>query len=108
VEEEVLVSDFQLRQNYPNPFNPATVIEYTVGGARGQGSGVWDQGSGVSNVKLVIYDLLGREVAVLVDERKASGSYMVQWDASAVTSGVYLYRLTDGPFVSTRKCILVR
>jgi hypothetical protein len=90
-----------LEQNYPNPFNPRTVIEYTVGGARGQGSGV-------SNVKLVIYDLLGREVAVLVDERKEPGSYEVQFDAKGLASGVYLYRLTAGSFVQTRKMLLVQ
>lgn len=58
--------------------------------------------------KLVVYDLLGREVAVLVNERKAPGRYEVDYDASALASGVYVYRLTVGKFMETRKMILVR
>lgn len=83
-----------LRQNFPNPFNPKTVLSYQLPVA----SDVW----------LSVYDLLGREVAVLVNERKAPGSYMVQLDASGLSSGVYLYRLAAGAFVHTRKMILVK
>jgi len=64
--------------------------------------------SGVSVVKLVVYDILGREVAVLVDEKKAPGSYTVQFNASGLASGMHLYRLTTGSFVQTRKMTLVR
>ena len=85
---------FLLDQNYPNPFNPETGIRYQV--------------SGSSDVKLVVYDLVGREVAVLAKERKAPGSYEVQFDASGLASGVYLYRLTAGEFVETRKLLLLR
>lgn len=85
---------FILSQNYPNPFNPTTVVEYQVPGA--------------SNVRLAIYDLLGREVAVLVNERKAPGRYDVQFDASRLASGVYIYRLTGGSFVQSRKMVLIR
>ena len=85
---------YVLSQNYPNPFNPTTVIRYQLP---------------VDNsVKLVVYDVLGREVAVLVNEHKPAGSYSVQFNASGVASGVYLYRLTTGSFVQTRKMILVR
>jgi hypothetical protein len=81
-----------LLQNYPNPFNPTTGIRYQV--------------SGVSNVTLVVYDLLGREVAVLVNERKVPGTYEVSFGASGLSSGVYFYRLTAGNVVQTRKMIV--
>ncbi len=90
-----------LDQNFPNPFNPFTIIKYTIGGNRG-----W--GIGISDVSLVVYDLLGREAAVLVNERKAPGTYEVQFDASALASGVYVYRLTAGSFVESRKMILLK
>jgi photosystem II stability/assembly factor-like uncharacterized protein len=93
--------EFRLDQNYPNPFNPTTVFSYhlPVGPA---GLPV------VRDVRLVVYDLLGREVAVLVNERKATGTYEVRFEASGLASGVYIYRLTTGDFVQTRKMILVR
>ncbi|HTO94572.1 MAG TPA: T9SS type A sorting domain-containing protein, partial [Bacteroidota bacterium] len=84
----------QLAQNYPNPFNPATVLSYQLPVA--------------SNVRLAVYDILGREVAVLVNERKASGSHEARFDATGLASGVYLYRLTAGAFVQTRSMILVK
>jgi len=62
-------------------------------------------GSGVSSTRLVVYDLLGRDVAVLVNERQAPGSYEVRFDASGLTSGVYFYRLTVGQFVQSRKMV---
>jgi hypothetical protein len=85
---------YALNQNYPNPFNPTTVVRYELPAASG--------------VKLVIYDLLGREVVVLVNEKKAPGSYEVKFDAAGLASGVYLYRLTAGNFVQTHKMILMR
>jgi len=91
----------RLSQNYPNPFNPSTVIEYTVGGVRLQESGVRD-------VRLVVYDILGREVAVLVNERKPPGIYEVRFDASGLSSGVYFYRLTVGNFVETRNMVVLK
>jgi hypothetical protein len=92
---------FALEQNYPNPLNPTTLIRYTVGGNRGEGIGV-------SDVSLVVYDLLGREVAELVKERKSPGTYEVVFNAGDLASGVYLYRLTTGTFTQTRKMILVK
>jgi hypothetical protein len=83
-----------LDQNYPNPFNPKTGIRYQV--------------SGVSNARLVVYDLLGREVAVLVNEKKAPGSYEVRFDGSGLASGVYIYRLTAGMFVQSRTMLLLK
>jgi hypothetical protein len=93
---------FQLLQNYPNPFNPTTVISYQL--------------PVVSEVKLVVYDMLGREIAVLVNERKVPGRYEAKFDASGLASGIYFYRLqarqTDGGqagnFVQTRKLVLLK
>lgn len=110
-EENPLPSGFKLEQNYPNPFNPRTIIKYTVGGAR-------DGGRGTSDVRLVVYDLLGREVAMLVNERKAPGSYEVAFSAAGgfasggdgrpLAGGVYFYRLTAPPFVKTRAMLLLK
>jgi hypothetical protein len=83
-----------LSQNYPNPFNPSTTINYQL--------------PTVNHVTLKVYDVLGREVATLVDEVKQPGTYSVQWDASEVASGVYYYRLTSGEFTQTKKLILLR
>jgi predicted GH43/DUF377 family glycosyl hydrolase len=85
---------FTLSQNYPNPFNPTTVVSYQL--------------PAVGDVKLVVYDVLGREVAILVNERKSPGRYTVQFNASGLASGVYFCRLTAGMFVQTRKMTLVR
>jgi hypothetical protein len=101
-------ASFVLSQNYPNPFNPTTVINYTIGGVR-------DQGSGVTDVRLGVYDLLGREVAVLVNEWKAAGSYEVVFDAADLASGVYLCRLQApissgqaGTFVDVKKLVVLK
>ncbi len=88
------IHTFALSQNYPNPFNPKTVVR--------------SQLPVVSDVKLAIYDLLGREVAVLVDERRAAGSYQDTFDGSALASGVYVYRLRAGSFVESRTMCLVK
>ncbi len=85
---------FALLQNYPNPFNPRTGVRFEV--------------LGVSDVKIAVYDLFGREVAVLVNERKKPGSYAAEFDGSRLASGVYVCRMSAGPFVKTRKMILVR
>ena len=91
----------ELYQNYPNPFNPLTVIKYTIAGARGQGLGV-------CGVSLVVYDLLGRKVAVLANEKKAPGRYEVTFDARGLASGVYIYRLKANSFVQSRKMLLLK
>ena len=93
--------EFALLQNYPNPFNPLTVITYTIGGVRGQGPGV-------SDVSLVVHDVLGREVAVLVNGRKQPGKYTVQFDGSGLASGVYFYQLAAGGYVASRRMMLVK
>jgi glycosidase len=90
--------EFQLSQNYPNPFNPITNIEYTVG----------VYGQTPAHVELSIYNLLGQKVATVVNKMQPAGSYQVQWDASVFTSGVYLYRLTAGEFIQTKKLLLIK
>jgi hypothetical protein len=92
---------FRLDQNYPNPFNPTTTIDYTIAGSR-------VQGLGVSEVRLVVYDVLGREVAVLVNEKKPVGRYEVRFDGTRLSSGVYFYRLTADNNVQTRKMVLLK
>ncbi len=89
---------FELGQNYPNPFNPTTTIEYSIPNV----------GASVQNVQLKIYDVLGREVATLVNQKQSSGNYKVKFDASKLNSGVYFYTLRAGDFVSTKKMILMK
>jgi hypothetical protein len=99
--DKSLPNAFELFQNYPNPFNPTTAISYHL--PAGQ-TGL----SAVSDVKLIVYDILGRGVAVLVNERKAPGKYEVTFDAAGLASGVYLYRLTAGSLVQVRKMVVVK
>ena len=86
--------DFELFQNYPNPFNPSTKIRWQVP------VGSWQT--------LKIYDVLGNEVATLVDEYKPAGTYELEWDASDLPSGIYFYQLKAGSFVETKKMILLK
>ncbi|MBC8042386.1 MAG: T9SS type A sorting domain-containing protein [Rhizobacter sp.] len=83
-----------LSQNYPNPFNPSTTISYSIALA--------------SSVRLVVYDVLGREVATLISAKQAAGNYRVNFNASNLSSGVYFYRLQSGANVQTRKMLLVK
>jgi hypothetical protein len=89
-----LVNEFSLSQNYPNPFNPTTSLQYTIGSRQ--------------FVTLKVYDLLGREIATLVNEEKPAGEYEVEFDGSALTSGIYFYQLKAGEFTETRKMILLK
>jgi hypothetical protein len=100
-DRKVIPTEFALEQNYPNPFNPVTIVKYTIAGAGGQGPGV-------SDVKITVCDVLGREVAVLVNERKAPGNYDVTFDGSRLSSGIYIYRMIAGGFVQARKMLLIR
>jgi probable HAF family extracellular repeat protein len=101
--------EFRLEQNYPNPFNPTTVIRYEVPALSGvEGGGASHQGSGAGTVRLVVYDVLGREVRVLVEAVKAPGKYEVRFDATTLASGVYIYRLQSDNFVQSRKMVLMK
>jgi hypothetical protein len=90
-----------LLPNYPNPFNPVTVIRYSIASSQ-------ENGVGSRETKLVVYDLLGREVVSLVNERKTPGTYEVKFDGSGLSSGVYFYRLTAGAYVESRRMILMK
>jgi N-acetylneuraminic acid mutarotase len=95
VERELITpKDFALYQNYPNPFNPSTVISYQL--AVG------------SQVTLKVFDVLGNEVAALVNEEKPAGTYEVEFNASNLTSGVYFYTLQAGEFLMTKKFVLLK
>jgi chitinase len=101
VEPESAPASFALEQNYPNPFNPTTSIGYSVGvDSR--------QSLVAANVRLVVYDMLGREVAVLVDERKEPGAYTATWNAAGMASGVYIYRLTANDYTQSKTMVLLK
>lgn len=92
---------FALAQNYPNPFNPHTTIRYTI-------SGTGHEALGTVKVKLSVYDVLGREVAVLLNGPKEPGVYNVQFDGSGLGSGVYWYRLEAGGVVAMKAMVLLK
>ncbi|HTR99480.1 MAG TPA: T9SS type A sorting domain-containing protein, partial [Bacteroidota bacterium] len=85
---------YRLEQNYPNPFNPSTKIEFAV--------------PAQTKVELKVYNILGQEVTTLVNEVLAAGNHAVTFDASRLATGVYLYRITAGQFVSTKKMLLLK
>ncbi|MGB6120948.1 MAG: T9SS type A sorting domain-containing protein [Bacteroidota bacterium] len=93
-EEIALPEEYALQQNFPNPFNPATTIEFALPQS--------------SDVSLRVFNVLGEEVASLIDREMDAGVHRVMWDASGMASGVYLYRLSAGNYVMTRKLILIR
>jgi hypothetical protein len=92
--EATLPVKFGLEQNYPNPFNPSTTIEFALPKS--------------AYVTLGVYDLLGRQVGGLVDEKLDAGTYKTLWDPRGLASGVYFYRIVAGPFVETKKMLLLR
>ena len=97
IKERLAVDDRQtceLKQNYPNPFNPGTTIEYAL--------------PKPAFVTLKVYDLLGKEIVILVEEHQTAGIHKFNWDATGLASGVYLYRLETEQFVHTKKLILMR
>jgi hypothetical protein len=100
----VIPEDFSLSQNYPNPFNPVTKIKFSIPLLRGVSA---EGGRGVS-VNLTIYDVLGREMAVLVNETLSPGTYEIEWDGSNYPSGVYFYKLITESFSETRKMVLLK
>ena len=91
---QTIVQNFSLHQNYPNPFNPSTHIQFDI--------------TSQVNVRLNVYDILGREVAVLVNRNMVSGDHSVVFDGGNLQSGFYLYRLKAGKFTQTKKMLLVK
>lgn len=95
VREGNYVSDkYELYQNYPNPFNPVTTIKYNL--------------PKNSHVRIIVYDILGKELKTLLNERQANGTYKTDWDASTYPSGIYFYKLFTDDFTTTRKMLLIK
>ena len=85
---------FELNQNYPNPFNPTTIINYSI--ARR------------TNVKIIIFDALGRKVTTLVNEEKSPGNYTLRFNAAHLASGVYFCHMRAGSFLEAKKLVLIK
>jgi len=92
--ETISPFEYSLSQNYPNPFNPVTQINYQLPKS--------------GNVRLSVFNALGQEVDVLINESQSEGNHIINWNASAFPSGVYIYRLESGSFVSNKKMILLK
>jgi hypothetical protein len=92
--KQTVVEGFELNQNYPNPFNPATTIEFSI--------------PQQSQVTMKVFDVLGHEVAELVNEKKDAGNYSVSWDAGQFPSGLYFYILRAGDRLETKRMILMK
>jgi hypothetical protein len=87
-------SSYSLGQNYPNPFNPTTNVKFSIVKA--------------GDAKVVVYDVQGREVQTLVNEKLNAGTYEVRFDGSMLTSGVYFYKMTAGNFIETKRMVLIK
>lgn len=92
--DEGLPTVFNLSQNYPNPFNPSTAIKFDL--------------PETSIVSIKVFDMLGREVATLIDDRIQAGYHQLTFDASALASGMYIYRIVAGDYISTKKMLLIK
>ena len=95
----MIPGEYSLHQNYPNPFNPVTSIQYEI--------------PSISSVRLTVYDLIGREIAELVNESKTAGTYSIVWngesnDGAVVANGVYFYSIEAGEFQSVKKMIFMK
>lgn len=101
-ESEINPNSFHLYQNFPNPFNPSTKIKFVVPSVIASGA------KQSQFVTLKVYDVLGNEVAILVNEEKPAGNYEINFDAGSLSSGVYYYRLVSGSFIETKKMILLK
>ncbi|MCL5029496.1 MAG: T9SS type A sorting domain-containing protein [Bacteroidetes bacterium] len=104
--EDPNIKKFILEQNYPNPFNPTTTIKYSIPSARSPLLG----GAGGGLVTLKVFDILGREVATLVNEYQTAGEYSVQFTTAnnQLPSGVYFYQLKVGDYLSIKKMIILK
>ena len=95
VEDEIgIPTEFALEQNYPNPFNPSTTFRYSI--------------PTQSKVVIKVFDLLGNEIATLMDEEKSVGTYELKWNAEQLSSGIYFYQLKASDYVNTKKMLLLK
>ena len=85
---------YELQQNFPNPFNPITKILYSI--------------QSPNNVKITVYDISGKQVTTLVNEYKSSGSYSIDFDASNLSSGIYIYKLESGSFTDIKRMMVIK
>ncbi len=98
-DENIIADEFKLYQNYPNPFNPTTTIKFQIpSNVKGQ----------MANIKIIVFDILGREINTLLNEPKPAGTYEVEFNASKLASGVYFYQLSAGSFIQTKKLMLLK
>ncbi len=102
IKPQIIPNDYYLFQNYPNPFNPTTTIKYSIPNVETR------HASSLQHITLKVYDMLGREVATLVNEEKAPGNYELKFDGGNLTSGVYFYRLQASSFSETKKFMLLK
>jgi hypothetical protein len=104
-----LPQDYCLYQNYPNPFNPITTIKYSIPNVEtGHPDKSGQVAPSLKHIQLIVYDVLGREVATLVDEYKKAGLYEIKFDASGLNSAIYFYRITSGSYSETKKMVLLK
>jgi hypothetical protein len=101
-DDELSAKEFSLEQNYPNPFNPSTIIRYTIPNV------IASETKQSQFVSLKVYDVLGNEVATLIDEYKSAGNYEVEFSADELTSGIYFYKLQAGSYTETKKLVLMK
>ena len=101
-EEDLIINNYILDQNYPNPFNPTTKIRYSIPNVIGS------ETKQSQIVSLKIFDVLGKQVASLVDKEQPAGSYDVDFNSSGLTSGVYFYKLQAGSYSQTKKMLLLK
>ncbi len=100
--------EYSLSQNYPNPFNPTTTIKYSIPVVDANFASTTKGNENIRSVQIKVYDVLGKEVATLVNEKKPAGNYEVTFNGSNLTSGIYFYCLTSGDFKQTKKLILLK
>jgi hypothetical protein len=101
-DKQAIVSNFKLEQNYPNPFNPSTKIKFVIP------SVIASEAKQSQLVSLKVYDVLGNEIATLINEELSPGEYEVDFDSKQLTSGIYFYTLVAGSFVQTKKMLLLK
>ena len=101
-QDELAEIDFRLYQNYPNPFNPSTKIKFSIPAKVKSAEG------GQTKVTLKVFDVLGNEIAVLIDENKSPGSYEVEFSGAGLSSGIYFYRIQAEGFIATKKMMVLK
>ena len=92
--EQIIPNNFSLEQNYPNPFNSSTKIKFSI------------LNPNFTTIK--IFDILGKEITTLVNEYLSNGNYETFWNAHNISSGIYIYKITSGEFVSSKKMLIIR